>query len=100
MTGHTIGMTREEDAVQPSNNHQAKTASISPKLAREIAELGLTRIAGNSYICRAEKTFWQVADGKIRRLTLTEVDNGDELPAASATDPDNFLQHALSDLSF
>ena len=100
MTGYTIGMAREEDAVPPSNNHMAKTASISPALAQEIASLGLVRVAGNQFVRKSTKEFWKVEAGKIRRITMTEVDNGDELPAASATNPDDFLQNALSDLSF
>jgi hypothetical protein len=83
----------------PSRNH-FKQASLPPKLASQIAEHGLTRVAGNIFISHSSQEFWGVKGGKIVRLTKSlEVDNGESV-AAPTGDPSNFLIDALNDLTF
>ena len=98
-TGYTIGMTEGDNSVQPSNNH-FKSASLTKKLAHDIEAMGLSRVAGNVYISKSTVDFWKVQDGKIQRLTKTEVDNGEELAAAPKNDPSSFLSQVLDDLTF
>lgn len=99
LSGHTIGMNREEHAVAPSTNH-FKSASVTRKLAAEIHELGLRRVAGNVFECPAQRDFWAVADGKLMRLSMTEVDDNEHLAAAPRNDPGSYLSQVLNDLSF
>jgi hypothetical protein len=99
MTGHTIGMTDADQAILPSGNH-FKQASLPTKVAAVIREKKLKRVAGNIYECPSTKDFWSVQDGKIMRLTVTEVDNGESLAAAPRRNPGNFLTQVLNDLTF
>jgi len=99
MTGHTIGLTEGDRAVAPSANH-FKQASMSGELQRKIASRGLRRVAGNIFVCPAKKDYWAVKNGKIVRLTKTEVDDGDTLPGASRHNPSGFLNHVLDDITF
>lgn len=99
MTGHTIGMSSEERALAPSTNH-FKSASLTKKLAWEIHELGLRRVAGNIYTSRSVADFWKVHNGKIIRITQTEVDNGEEIQAAPVHGTADFLEQVLGELTF
>jgi hypothetical protein len=92
-------MTGEDQAIQPSNNH-FKGAALAQKVAREIQAKGLRRVAGNVYICKSTQDFWNVVDGKIVRLTKTEVDNGENLRAAPRRNPNGFMDQILNDLTF
>ena len=100
MTGHTIGMTEGDRAVAPSANHMAKSASLPGDVKSKIASMGLVRRAGNIYECPSTKDFWAVKGGKIMRLTVTEVDNGESLRAAPRKNPSGFLNAVLGDLTF
>ncbi len=99
MTAHTIGLTGADLAIQPSNNH-LRQASLSPSIMKEAKARGLVRVAGNTYICKSTKDFWNVVDGKIMRLTKTEVDNGENLQGAPRRNPSSFLDQVLNDLTF
>jgi hypothetical protein len=98
MRAQTVGMRRDEELDLPSGNH-FKQASLPPKVASQVAELGLTRVAGNIFISHSTKDFWDVKNGKVVRLTTVEVDN-DEHVAAPTGDPSDFLTDALNDLTF
>lgn len=82
-----------------SKNHFSE-AKLSPEVRSKIASLGLTRVAGNSFICNSTKEFWKVQGGKVIRLTVDEVDNGETLAAAPTDNPASFLADILGDLSF
>jgi hypothetical protein len=99
MIGHTIGRSTEERELVPSANH-FKSASVTRKLAAEIHELGLRRVAGNVFECPAQRDFWAVNDGKLMRLSMTEVDDNESLAGAPAGDPGGFLTRILDDLTF
>jgi hypothetical protein len=88
---------------QPSSaptEHHFKTASITPELRQKIEEMGLVRVAGNAYRCPSTRDFWAVKGGKVIRITVDEVDNGESIQAAPADTPGNFLSSILADLTF
>jgi hypothetical protein len=93
-------MNEGDRAVAPSSNHLPKTASLSGDVQKKIASMGLVRRAGNIYECPSTKDFWAVKNGKIMRLTVTEVDNGESLKAAPRGNPSGFLSAVLNDLTF
>ncbi len=82
-----------------SKNHFS-SAKLSPEVRQKIASMGLSRVAGNAYICESTKDFWQVKGNKVIRLTIDEVDNGEHLPAAPSNDPAQYLAAILNDLTF
>jgi hypothetical protein len=96
---HSVGLRSDERLDLPSVNH-FKTSSISKTAAATIVAHNLERVAGNVFISKSEKEFWTVEDGKIRRITTVEVDNGDSIPGASSANPATFLDEILTDLSF
>ena len=83
-----------------SKNHFASLAAYSEEVRQQIASWGLTRVAGSIYECPASHDFWQVKDGKIRKLVDSEVDDGDSIPGAPEYKPATFLANILDDLSF
>lgn len=97
MTGHTIGLTEGDRAVAPSANHFKQA---SEEVRKKIASMGLVRRAGNIFECPSTRDFWSVKNGKIVRLTVTEVDDGDRLKAAPRNNPGGFLTAVLDDLTF
>jgi len=80
-------------------NHLAAT-EVSLDVMRKAASLGLSRCAGNTYICPSKSDFWQIRGNKIVRLVGEEVDNGDHLQAAPEENPAGFLEGILGDLTF
>jgi len=91
---------RPSEVLTPTKNHYA---SLSKDAAAKVAEMGLTRVAGNVFECPSTKDFWKVGEtGSLVRLTSGEVDNGDRIapaPKESAQTAD-FLQGILADLEF
>ncbi len=73
---------------------------VSREVLRKAASMGLSRCAGNTFICESTKDFWQVRGNKLVRLVGNEVDNGDHLPAAPADNPAQFMDDILGDLTF
>jgi len=101
-SSHGLGGSRQVSE-QPSSaptEHHFKTASITPELRQKIEEMGLIRVAGNAYRCVSTKNFWKVQGGKIIRLSVDEVDNGESIAGAPADSPGNFLSQILGDLTF
>ena len=82
-----------------SNNHFSE-AKLSPEVKAKIASMGLTRVAGNAFICSADQEFWTVRGNKVIKLTLDEVDTGQSLAAAPTDNPASFLSELLGDLTF
>jgi hypothetical protein len=80
-------------------NHLSSSA-IPREVFRKAASLGLSRCAGNTFICESTKDFWQVRGNKLVRLVGNEVDNGDHLPAAPEENPAQFMDDILGDLTF
>jgi hypothetical protein len=98
MRAQTVGMRQDQELDLPSANH-FKQAGLPAKVASQVAEMGLTRVAGNIFINHSTKDFWDVKNGKVIRLTRVEVDNGEQVSAPTG-DPSNFLTDALNDLTF
>ncbi len=99
MRAQTVGL-RKDDALElPSGNH-VKKASLSPSIEKQAASQGLRRAAGNIFICNSSKDIWAARAGKLVRLTSVEVDHGESVAGADASDPGSFLQDALDDLTF
>jgi hypothetical protein len=74
--------------------------SMSKEVLRKAASLGLSRCAGNTFICESTKDFWQVRGNRLVRLVGNEVDNGERLPAAPEDNPAQFMDDILGDLTF
>ena len=64
------------------------------------ASLGLVKLAENRYVCPSTKDFWRIEGGKLIRMSATEVDNGESMPAADAEHPEAFLAGLLEELEF
>jgi len=62
--------------------------------------MGLSRVAGNTFVCESTKDFWRVSGNRIVRLVGNEVDYGDKLVAAPEANPAEFLDGILGDLEF
>lgn len=99
MTAQVVGVRKEEAIDLPSLNH-CKQASAQDPIMKQAAKQGLRRVAGNIFICPSSRDLWRANGGKIVRLVGVEVDNGESLPGAPASDPGAFLQDALDDLTF
>ena|ERR1035438_8206063 len=106
-SSHGLGGTRNKQAgVLPADDgltsdpQHFKTASITSELHQKIEEMGLIRVAGNAYRCPSSRDFWAVKGGKVIRITVDEVDNGESIQAAPADAPGNFLSQILEDLVF
>jgi hypothetical protein len=95
---HGLGSREEQSIELPSKNH-IKTASISPSAMRKVADLGLQRVAGNAWLCPSTKDLWRINGDKVIRITLEEVDNGEEIVAEHSENPSMFLADVLADLT-
>ena len=93
-----LGGSKTTDTVF-SKNHFSSEA-LPKEVSSKIASMGLTRVAGNAYICESTKDFWTVRGNKVVRLVIDEVDNGESLAPAPSNDPASFLAGILDDLSF
>ena len=98
-TAHGLGSEKTTETAF-SKNHFASLAAYPAEVREQIASWGLTRVAGNSFICESSRDFWQVKDGKIRKLVGNEVDDGDKIAAAPDDQPAQFIAGLLSDLEF
>lgn len=98
-SSHGLGKREEDKIVAPSSNHKT-ASSLSTEIKTKIANMGLTRVAGNVYICKSEQDFWKVSDNKIVRISSDEVDNGETLQSAPKDHPSAFLEEILGDLEF
>jgi hypothetical protein len=96
--GQAVGLRRDQELELPSVNH-FKQASMTAGLQTQIESRGLNRVAGNIFICNSTNDFWNVKDGKVLRITTVEVDNGETI-ASPQGDPRDFLDDALTDLTF
>ena len=94
-----LGGVKAKEAVF-SKNHFAGLATYSPEVQEQITSWGLTRVAGNAFICESSRDFWQVQGNKIIKLVGNEVDNGESIPGAPEDKPERFLANILDDLSF
>lgn len=75
----------------------AKNASASMTIDR----FNMWRVAGNVYECPSTQDFWEVKEGKLKRLTSNNVvDNGESLVAANKDNPELSLKAILDDLDF
>lgn len=83
-----------------SKNHFASSVPYSIEIQEQIAGWGLTRVAGNSFICESSKDFWQVKGNKIVKLVGNEVDAGESIPAASENHPASSIAAMLDGLDF
>jgi len=79
---------------------EKEAVGIPADVLRKAASMGLTRVAGNTFICNSTKDFWKVKGNRLVRLVGNEVDNGDHLAAAPKENPDRFLEGILGDLTF
>lgn len=62
------------------------------------AAMGLVRIAGNVFECPSSQDFWKVNGSKVIRLSSSEVDNGESLKPANASNPSRYLKDILAEL--
>lgn len=94
------GGSEEESSL--SKNHFAGTESYSDDIKQKIASWGLTRVAGNTYVCPSTADFWAVTGGKIVKLVGKNnvVDNHESIPAASDKDPQKSVYAFLDDITF
>jgi hypothetical protein len=92
-------MRRDEYLDLPSDNHFT-SKSVTAALGGEIKRRGLSRIAGNIFLCKSTRDLWSIRNGKVIRLTSIEVDNGESAAGAPADDPGAFLRESLADLTF
>lgn len=90
---------RRDEELLPSGNH-FKQASLTGALPGELRKGGFRRLAGNIFVSNSSRDFWTIKNGKIVRLTDTEVDNGEKVAAAPADNPGGFLRDVLADLTF
>lgn len=98
---HGLGSKRHvEELSAPSKNHMASEAALPKQVKSKIASMNLQRVAGNVYECSADRTFWEVKEGKINRMVKGVVDTGQRIVAAPADAPANFLDEILGDLQF
>jgi hypothetical protein len=97
---HGLGSRKDEKLTEPSKNHYKQATKLAPELQAKIASMDLVRVAGNSWVCPSSKDFWAVSNGKIKKITSDEVDNGETLGAAPADDPSSYLDDILGDLSW
>ena len=81
-----------------SRNHFASATPIPAGIQDQIDRFMMTRVAGNVWSCPSSRDFWQVRGGKIIRLVVDEVDDGDSIPPASTKQPMEFLSSVLDDL--
>jgi hypothetical protein len=96
-----VGHRQDSESSITFKNHFASATPIPDSTRRKIASMGLQRVAGNVYECPSTQDFWQVAGGKIMRLSGgDEVDNGESIAAAPKDQPLQFLESILDDLSF
>jgi hypothetical protein len=100
-SSHGLGGSRQmNEQLSSAPTEHFKTASVTPELRQKIEEMGLVRVAGNAYRCPSTRDFWAVKGGKVIRITVDEVDNGESIQAAPADAPGNFLSSILADLVF
>jgi hypothetical protein len=95
----SLGSERFEQEDEPSKNHFS-SGKISSEIQGQIDSMGLSRIAGNVFICPSNKQFWSLRNGKLVRLTSQEVDNGEAIPSAPRNEPVNFLAKILGEIEF
>ena len=97
-----LGSSRNDDEAYAEifHNHFAAATPMGPGVKEKIASMGLTRVAGNIYECPSSKDFWKVKGNSIVRLTSGEVDNHEQIAAAPAQAPMNFLEEVLGSLEF
>lgn len=96
---HGLNLSRHlEKDEAPSSNHMA--SALPRELKSKVASMGLRRVAGNYYECPADRTFWEVKEGKIKKLVNGVVDTGQRVLAAPHDDPRSFLDEILEGLSF
>ena len=93
-----LGGKTASESVFSKNHYSSK--ELSPEIKAKIASMGLSRVAGNAYICSSTQDFWQVKGNKIIRMTADEVDNGEHIAAAPSDNPASFLASILDDLTF
>jgi hypothetical protein len=83
-----------------AKNHFASMMAIPRDIQFQIDDLMMRRVAGNVYECPSTKDFWRVEGGKIKKLTGSEVEQGESIQAAPNDTPSAFLAHILDDLEF
>jgi hypothetical protein len=97
-TVHGLGSEKATETV--FSNHFASLAAYPLEIQQQIANWGLTRVAGNAFVCESSRDFWVVKDGHIRKLVGNEVDDGDKIAGAPEDRPQAFLADVLGDLEF
>ena len=98
-TAHGLGSQKSGQAIF-NKNHFAGLATYPAEIQEKITSWGLTRVAGNAFICTSDRNFWAVKDGKIMKLVSGEVDDGDKIAPAPEDHPEQYLAGILEDLSF
>jgi len=98
MRAQSVGLSRDDTWDFLSSNH-FKAASITASLGTQIKSHGLRRVSGNIFVCPSTQDFWSVKNGKIIRLIGMEVDNGDAIQGAPATDPSSYMMGLMGDLT-
>ena len=98
-TSFGLGSSKTTDTVFPKNHFSSKE-KLPPEVLQKVASMNLTRVAGNIWECPSTREFWKVNGGKIIRLTVDEVDNGESMAAAPPDNPASFLTDILGDLTF
>ena len=95
LTGQWLGDKTSQQL--PSSNH----FNLPDKILKVAAAKGYRRVAGNVFILPTDTNFWAIQpDGRIQRITGTEVDSGSHPSAAApANDPQGFMADILSDLT-
>lgn len=83
-----------------ARNHFASSIPYSQEVQEQITGWGLTRVAGNAFICESSKDFWVVKDGHIMKLVGNEVDAGESILAAPDDKPQAFVNALMDDLDF
>ena len=100
MSAHGVGAGRESAQLPslPSINH-AKSASLN-KVAAQVKQRGLRRVAGNVFVCPSSKDFWGVKGNKLVRLTSQEVDNGESIAIPSGRSPQDSITQIFDGITF
>ena len=95
IVSHGLGSEKTNEAtfspVQGQKNHFSSLSAYPKEVREQITSWGLTRVAGNVFICPSSANFWAVKGGKIVKLTGDEVDNGEHIAGVPTINQNSFL---------
>jgi hypothetical protein len=96
-----IGQPKEKVSGRFNLNHFISSVPLPAPIAKKVASMGLSRVAGNVYECPSTHDFWKVQGNKIVKLVGSdEVDNGESIVAAPRRNPQGFMSSVMGDIEF